>query len=110
LNIKNMIICNICFAEGNIVPMDAKDGFFQCPECENESWPDREGKFVDAWTKKNDEIGSLMQDMAASHKPREIKPSGPPALGSGSKNRSRKADRMKKDSLATLNRKLYYQV
>ena len=85
--------------------MDAKDGFFQCPTCENESWPDREGTFVDKWIKKNDEIGNLMKDMAASHKPREIKPPGGPVIfggGSKCKGRSRTGD-MKKKTLSQIN-------
>ena len=46
---SKQIICNICLTNGNIIKMKAMDGYFKCPECENEVWPDRDGRFVANW-------------------------------------------------------------
>lgn len=46
---SKQIICNICLTKGNIVPMHAMDGYFKCTDCDNEVWPDRDGRFVAYW-------------------------------------------------------------
>ena len=46
------INCNICLTKGDTIPMKPMDGYFVCPVCGNESWPDREGMFVDRWKKE----------------------------------------------------------
>ena len=77
-----------------------KEDYHICPKCKARVYhADEKDEYL------NDEIRSLMKDMAHTHKPREALPAGgalPGGGGSKSKGRSRKSD-MKKKSLAQLN-------
>lgn len=87
-----------------VMSYDTKQDFYKCPECGTEVWPNTEVA--------TDEISSLMSDLARTHQPRECLPAGeaiPGGRSNRSKSRARKTDRMKKEPLATLNRKLYME-
>lgn len=110
MNIAEQIICNVCFSKGRIVSMVAADGHFKCPECPNTTWPDEDGTFVSKWAKKKpqDEIESLMTDMARTHAAKEVLCGGEglPGGSRGSKGRST-AEKMKKPPLKVLNERLF---
>lgn len=74
-----------------------------CPQCKTEVWPPNKADVV------HDEMMSLMIDMQKNHKPRECMPMvGGRVKGGGSKSGKRsKSEKMKKDTLSTLNNKLY---
>ncbi len=80
---------------------DKQKDFYECPQCGIEVWPKERQQAA------KDEVLCLMRDLAPTHRSTEILPAGPPARGSGSKNRarSRKSD-SKKKSLAQINRGL----
>ncbi|TWH46349.1 hypothetical protein Salpa_2330 [Sporomusa sp. KB1] len=91
------MICNVCLTTGNIVPMQVREGYFYCTECRNESWPDREGTFVDRWNEqqKNAEYRSCsLQE-------------GVKIQGGSSKNGKSSKERMKKKSVSVLNAQLF---
>ncbi|WP_288185076.1 hypothetical protein [uncultured Sporomusa sp.] len=94
------IICNICLISGNIVPMEIRDGYFYCPECENESWPDRDGVFTSRWAEQlrnnNNYRSCSLQE-------------GVKVLGGEKKSGKKKDEKMKKPTLQTVNQKMYYQ-
>ncbi|TCL35633.1 hypothetical protein EV210_11199 [Anaerospora hongkongensis] len=79
---------------------DLKSDSWVCPQCKvYVSYPIDGDSYVD------DEVTSMMRDLARTHGPtKEYLPSGPPAKGSGSKNkgRSRKGE-MQKLSIAQIN-------
>lgn len=75
------------------------DDFYKCPICGFEGWP---GDIITA----TDEISSLMQDMAPTHKPNEYLPAGEAKLGGGSKSSRGKNEKMKKKSLSQINQDL----
>lgn len=52
--------CNACLSRGEWVDMRPMDGYFICPNCPNESWPDQEGKFVDRWVKEQKQTDSYV--------------------------------------------------
>lgn len=83
-----------------IMLFDIKQDRHICPKCKVQVWHSNEDDpFI------NDEIGSLMRDMAVTHKTLEVKPLGGAIVhggGSKSKGRSRESD-MKKKSLAQIN-------
>ena len=79
-----------------------KEKVHVCPKCKTKVFPNDE----DADRKLNNEIYSLMADMAPTHRQTEVKPSGPFILGGGSKSSKKKA-KSTKPSLAELNNKLY---
>lgn len=89
------IICNICLSNGNIVEMTAKDGYFQCMECGNESWPDKEGSFVAKWNKQ-------LREYRSCSLPEGVKVHGGAKSG---KNPAR--DKISKKPLSTINARLY---
>lgn len=79
---------------------DKKNDRHICPTCKTMVNYHDENDFY-----LNDEIGSLMRDMAATHRQLEVKPlcgAIVPGGGSKSKGRSRDSD-MKKKSLAQIN-------
>jgi len=87
-----------------VVMKMVNEDYCRCSICGTEVWF-RYGSQIAAG---EDEVTSLMRDMAKNKKPREVLPAGPAALGGGGSNRVKK-QRSKKDTLATLNQKLYIE-
>lgn len=87
--------------ECRVMMIKINNDYCKCPVCGTEVWYNYNSP-------TGDEIAELMQDRAIAHQPKEIPPAGEPLPGGGSKSRSKK-DKSKKDSLATLNQKLYIE-
>lgn len=80
---------------------NAKEDYHICPKCKTRVYhADEKDDYL------NDEVRSLMVDMAATHRQKEVLVGGAVMPGGGNRNRSRKKP-IKKDTLATLNKKLY---
>lgn len=79
-----------------------KEHIHVCPKCKIKLHPNDE----DTDLKINNEIYSLMVDMAPTHRQTDVKPSGPFVLGGGSKS-SNKKSKSTKPGLNELNNKLY---
>ena len=90
------IICNVCLTTGDIVSMQIRDGYFYCEKCGNESWPDREGAFVDRWHALHKAVEYRSCSLQEGVK-----------IQGGSKNSKSGKERMKKKSVAMLDAQLF---
>lgn len=67
------IMCPICLTKhGEFNKMIFRDGYFKCPVCKSEVWPDED---------KPDELEKLMQDMRKTHYDKEPLPAGQAVRG-----------------------------
>lgn len=94
------IHCARCLIAGDFVEMSAQDGFFICPECSGEFWPDHEGAFVRDWKRCN----STSQYVSRALVEGASEPGGSSAGG-----RSGRKEKLKKKSQKTLYENLFKQ-
>jgi len=78
----------------------------KCPKCLSEVWW-KYGASEPTIKDPSPAITELMTLSLRNHKPREYLPAGEPTPGGGSKSCKVKKDKNKKQTLATLNRKLF---
>lgn len=89
------ILCPICMTRGEMVDMQAQREYFKCPECDNEVWPDQEGRFVKEWLSQRQYRSCSLPEGVQIH-------GGEKKQGKSSLNQ-----KMRKDSLSKLNTLLY---
>lgn len=82
---------------------DKQKDFYECPQCGIEVWPKERQQAA------KDEVLCLMMDLAPTHRSTEILPVGCFNPGGSRKSSKSRKKSMKKDTLATLNKKLYIE-
>lgn len=86
------IICAVCLLRGEMNEMRyVKAGYFRCPECHAETWPNPDEPAPD-------ELTQFMREMAKTHNTTDPLPAGRarPGKGGSGKSRARKPANTKK--------------